>query len=60
MPRLENWRIVGDCLEGEIFEDPQIPSGERITTRRVITLNADMGWADTEDKLYFLGKKGQS
>ncbi len=56
-PKLENWRMLGGMLIGEVYEDIRFADGSPVRTSIVKELNESEGYAITKNTIYTLGKK---
>lgn len=67
LPRLENWRHTtrreagqyndDPCLAGNVYGHPHFPDGFAIWTSRLVWINLPSRLAQTQSRLYQLGKK---
>ncbi len=58
--RIENWQLVAGCLMGNVSKHSRQrdfnPEGPQMTSQ-IISLNEDIGVAETENTIYTLGTK---
>ena len=55
MPRLENWLIIGDRIEGDIFGHHRLDDGERILTAPLKRVDFEFKMATSITSTYELG-----
>lgn len=58
-PLLNEWRLVGVCLHGQVVGHPRLGDRPNVRTSAVIALEVEAGWARTLNTLYRLGRHAE-
>lgn len=55
--KIDNWRIIGEALFGEVQGHPRFAQGQFVRTSRIASVDREKGEVETQNTIYLLGKE---